>query len=177
MKKTYSPIKKLDTINFGHKFQISTYLVRTIEGNETEFYLRHADLCSVVIPKLNREECLMVEQHRFGADMISLEFPSGSVRNKGPLEIAQIELEEECGYRSSHLKELGSFYPSAGYSTEKIHVYLAEDLVRVGQKLEKNEYVEVKKIKIVDIPSLISQQIIFDAHTIIAYYYLMQTNV
>ncbi len=60
----------------------------------------------------------------------SLEIPAGKLDVPGetPLQAAQRELSEEIGKRAGRWGEIEAFYTSAGFSDERIWLYLAEDL-------------------------------------------------
>ncbi len=42
------------------------------------------------------------------------------------------ELEEECGLAAGSWRELGSFWAAPEYSTERVHVFEASELLQVG---------------------------------------------
>src|SRR5690348_7264145 len=60
----------------------------------------------------------------------SLEIPAGKLDVEGepPLETGKRELAEEIGKRAEHWEELLAFYTSAGFSDERIWLYLATEL-------------------------------------------------
>ena len=62
----------------------------------------------------------------------SLEIPAGKldVPDEPPLACAQRELVEEIGMRAASWSELSGFYSSAGFSDERIWLYLARELSR-----------------------------------------------
>jgi len=60
----------------------------------------------------------------------SLEVPAGKmdVAGEDPLATAQRELEEEIGKRAGRWRAIKDFYTSAGFSDERMLLYLAQDL-------------------------------------------------
>ncbi len=87
---------------------------------------------------------LFVKQYRFGVEKPLLEFPAGLIEpNEDPKVTALRELEEETGYLANHIKTLGSYYLSPGYSSEIIHLYFAKDLKKTSQNLDLFEDIEV----------------------------------
>ncbi len=60
----------------------------------------------------------------------SLEIPAGKrdVPGEPPLETAQRELIEEIGKQAGSWQEMGIFYPSPGFSDERVWWYLAREL-------------------------------------------------
>ncbi len=69
---------------------------------------------------------LLVRQYRHAVGAVVLELPAGT-REAGESaeETARRELIEETGYAPGELRELCTFYPSPGYSAERITLFLA----------------------------------------------------
>ena len=62
-----------------------------------------------------------------------VEVPAGLVdEGETPEQSARRELHEECGLEAAEWEELASAYSSPGFTDERIHVYLATGLRRVG---------------------------------------------
>jgi len=108
---------------------------------------------AIVIPVVETEEgkkFLMVWQWRHGSQCLSLEFPGG-VFNPGENagEAAARELHEETGYKPQKIKKLGEFSPNPAIMSNRVHFFLAEDLINTGrQDLDEDEFVEVELIKV-----------------------------
>jgi 8-oxo-dGTP pyrophosphatase MutT (NUDIX family) len=77
----------------------------------------------------------------------SLEIPAGKLDVEGepPLECARRELVEEIGMRAGEWSELSTFYASAGFSDERIWLYVARDLTPAdgGAAPEEDERIEI----------------------------------
>ncbi|WP_047867636.1 NUDIX domain-containing protein [Nocardiopsis sp. RV163] len=73
---------------------------------------------------------LLQRQYRHATRHTLWELPAGLIdeEGEGPLRTAQRELLEEAGLRAGLWHELAQFFPSPGFSDERIHVYLARDL-------------------------------------------------
>jgi 8-oxo-dGTP pyrophosphatase MutT (NUDIX family) len=85
------------------------------------------DAVAVVAMDDRRRVCLLGQyRHPFGERV--LELPAGKldVEGESPLEAAQRELAEEAELRSESWTELTCFLNSAGWTTERTHVFLAE---------------------------------------------------
>jgi 8-oxo-dGTP pyrophosphatase MutT (NUDIX family) len=77
----------------------------------------------------------------------SLEIPAGKLDVPGepPLACAQRELVEEIGMRARRWSELSAFYSSAGFSDERVWLYLARELgpAAGGAQPEDDERIEI----------------------------------
>lgn len=76
---------------------------------------------------------LLLRQYRHAVRHTMWELPAGMIDVEGedPLLTAQRELVEEAGLRARRWHELADFFPTVGFSDERIHVYLARDLSEV----------------------------------------------
>jgi ADP-ribose pyrophosphatase len=112
---------------------------------------------------------LMVHQFRLAAGRVLLEIPAGTMEEgENPEECAGRELEEETGYKPGAIRKLFSAYLSPGYSTEKIHAYVATNLQDGVVHLDAGENVSVIAVPAGEIESRIASGEIEDAKTIAA---------
>ena len=88
------------------------------------------DAVAIVALDDRRRVCLL-EQYRHPLGRRLLELPAGKIDVEGesPLQTARRELREEAGLTSERWSALGSFDNSAGWTTERTHVLLAEDVL------------------------------------------------
>jgi ADP-ribose pyrophosphatase len=103
---------------------------------------------SVVILALAEDEIVLVRQTRPGANGTTLELPAGCLEDgEEPEEAAVRELEEECGLSAGTWRPLGSFWAAPEYSTERVHVFEATELLDVGSPgLDPDEDVVVERL-------------------------------
>jgi len=127
---------------------------------------------AIVVPVTKSGKIVMVTQHRYPVEKILLELPAGKLgKNENPLHCAVRELEEETGYKSENIKELGSIYTTPGYSDEKLWIYLAKDLKSGNHNREEGEYgMEVFEYSLEEIEKKIYNGEIVDGKTICGIY-------
>lgn len=87
------------------------------------------DAVAIVALDDRRRVCLL-EQYRHPLARRLLELPAGKidVAGESPLQTARRELREEAGLASDRWSVLCTFENSAGWTTERTHVLLAQDL-------------------------------------------------
>ena len=98
-----------------------------------------------------------------------LEIPAGKLEpGEEPVERARQELLEETGFRAGRLVPAGSIYASAGYTSERIYLFLAFDLEHVGQALEFDERIAPAELALEDLARMLREHAIEDAKTVVA---------
>lgn len=112
---------------------------------------------------------LMVKQYRAPFETVLLEAPAGKLNyGEDPLSAGKREFLEETGYKADKLTFLGEFYPSVGFLTEKIHIYVAENLSKETQQLDEDEFLNVCKYPLSELIKMVEKNEIKDAKTVIA---------
>lgn len=127
-----------------------------------------------VLAEDNEGKILLIKQYRYPIDEIIYEIPAGKLeKNEKPEECAQRELREETGYKAAEFKKLFEFFPTPGYSTEKIYIYQAKNLEFVGKDLEEGEYIELVPKTKEQLKELFKSGKIKDSKTLIAVMYYL----
>ena len=129
---------------------------------------------SAILPIIKPGKILMVRQYRHPVGEVLLEIPAGTLKpGEDPMACAARELEEETGYRAGKLAHLITIYPTPGYSSEILHIYLARDLRRGVQAPEIDENISVIEMSINQVLDGIRDGRIRDSKTIVAILYYL----
>ena len=139
-------------------------------GNTEEWDYIHHHGAAAVIPVLEDGRILMVTQYRNAVERETLEIPAGKLDKEGEsgMLCAIRELEEETGYRSEEFEWLMNLRTTLGFCNEKIEIYVARNLIPSRQKLDENEFVDVKPYTIEELKNKIYLGEIEDSKTIAA---------
>lgn len=116
---------------------------------------------------------VFVKQYRYPVGEITYEIPAGKLHNKSDnfLKRAKAELKEETGYSAGKLIHLIDFWPTPAFSNELLKIYLAVNLKKGRQNLDKDEFLNVVEIEENKIQDMILSGKIKDSKTIIALFY------
>jgi len=121
------------------------------DGSEGHYIVTEAPDWCILIPSLKDEkgdDFLMVKQWRHAHQGLSIEFPGGVLeRGEDAEKGGARELLEETGYRATKMTKLGVMNPNPALFSNRVYVYLAEELVKDGaQHLDKDEHVAYSRI-------------------------------
>lgn len=125
-----------------------------------------------VVPILDDKKIVLIKQFRMPVNDLLLEIPAGKIDHgeTDNLLTAKRELQEETGYTAKTWIDLGYTLPCPGYSTEKLYIYLAKDLMPGAQNLDHGEVIENYIIGIDDALQKIKSGEIKDSKTIVGIY-------
>ena len=110
---------------------------------------------------------VMERQYRHAANQFLWELPAGKIdAGEEPLAGAKRELAEETGYRAKKWRPLVEYYASPGFLGEAMKVYLAEGLEAGDTRLEEDEDIELRLVKLTDVLEMIEKGAIQDGKTL-----------
>lgn len=120
--------------------------------------------------RADKAEILLVRQYRLPAQKFLWELPAGSVDpGETPLVTAKRELKEETGYRAKSWRKLAEFYPSPGFLSEKMSIYLATGLTAGDSQPMEDERLETRWFTARQVEQMLRNGKIMDAKTNIGF--------
>ena len=146
--------------------------VRLPNGKEEKWdFVSHRMGAACVLAVRPDGKILMVRQYRNALDRFTLEVPAGKrdSLNEDTSICAARELEEETGYRAGKLEKLLSLKSTVAFCDELIDVYLATDLVEIGeQHLDEAEDIDIEAYDLKELMDMCYSGTLQDAKTVAA---------
>jgi ADP-ribose pyrophosphatase len=156
-----------EEIHHGKIFSLMAGKV-TLDNGKTsvrEFVHHHGGVA--IVPVIDNS-MILIRQFRITIERDLIELPAGLLEpNEEPLQCAARELEEEIGYRARQFIPLASYFSSAGFTDERIHVFLALGLEKTSPKLDEEERIHEVILPIKLIEEKLNAQEFEDAKTIV----------
>lgn len=128
-----------------------------------------------VIPITANDEVVMIEHYRHGSDETRLEVPGGMIDPEDPSAAvaASRELEEETGYASDPLIELGVVSPNPALQVNRCTSFLAPNAYVAGPPSpDETEDLKVVLYPLSEIPALMRDGRITHALVLAAFHWL-----
>ncbi len=145
-----------------------------LQGTDGETYVREVIRhpgAVVLLPLIDRDTVVLIENHRPSVGQTLLELPAGTRELGEPAELtAQRELIEETGYTAGKLTKLHDFYSAPGICDELMHLYLAEDLSAGQHAREATEQIENRITTRQEVVRMMADGSICDAKTLVGLY-------
>lgn len=117
------------------------------EGSGYPYSFIEAKNSVAVLARMD-DRFVLIRQYRHSIQKYILEIPGGSIENgEVPKQAAKREFLEETGYEAENIIPLGSFYPTAGSSSERCWLYYAECGSKSGQRLDPLESLIVELVQ------------------------------
>ncbi|MBK9975639.1 MAG: NUDIX hydrolase [Planctomycetes bacterium] len=165
--------KNRELIYEGRLFKVMGVTLQTPEGKDVRRDVIEHPGAACIVPMLDKDTVLLIEQWRIGAKKSLWEIPAGTLDpGEDPLACAARELKEETGYTAGKLEHLFTMYPSPGILDEKMHIFLATDLRPGKTNFDEDEQITAKPFSFRDLRIQLKANNIKDGKTIAALGYL-----
>jgi ADP-ribose pyrophosphatase len=106
---------------------------------------------SVVLVPIEAGHLLLVRQYRYAVGDYVLELPAGTLEpGEPPLQAARRELAEETGRAAASFELMARLYPSPGYTSEAMWLYLATGLEAAAGTQDQDESIELEPIPLAE---------------------------
>jgi len=157
-----------ETIYDGRILRVERWQVTLPSGNTAPREIVVHNGAAAVVPVFEDGTTLLVRQHRVSVDRVTLEIPAGKLDHKGedPRECAVRELREETGLCAGRMTELTSLLTTPGFCTEKIGIYLAQDLSQGEMDLDEDEFLGLVRMPLEEACAMVMRGEIRDSKTI-----------
>lgn len=154
----------------GPRFNVVQKVFEREDGKKIIRDIVNPGDAAVILPITENNEVVFVSQVREAIGKISLELPAGMIDpGETQLEAAKRELEEETGIIASNIEHMITMYPSTGYTSEKVHIFLAKDFQKGKVHLDSTEEIlNIVKIPITECVKKAKQGLLENASQIIA---------
>ena len=152
----------------GKVFDVRVVDVELIDGSTSfrEIVDHHGGACIVALD--SDQTIYFVEQYRISVAETILEIPAGKIESgEEYLICAKRELQEEIGITAEKWELLTKFYPTPGYCSEEIHIFLARDLIHGKPNLDPGEFLRVKRYKLDQALKMVTSNQIKDSKTML----------
>lgn len=160
------------TLNSKTVFKARVFDVREDEvlypdGRRATFHIVEHNGAVAMVPVDDQGRILLVRQFRQTAGRQILELPAGTLEaDEDPASCAQRELREEVGMAPGELHKIGEFFLAPGYSTERMHIYLATKLREERLAGDEDEFLIAEAHSLEEAYAMIDSGAIEDAKTI-----------
>jgi ADP-ribose pyrophosphatase len=130
-----------------------------------EYCTHNGAVC--VIPITSDGDVICVRQYRYAIGKPLIEIPAGKLDsiNENPDDAVRRELKAETGAVSGNITFLGVYYGSPAILSEKIYMYLAENLSFGECDPDDDEFLEVIKIPLDELVEMVLNGKIEDGKT------------
>jgi len=158
-----------ETVYRGERVAIERHRFQTPGGAiVTKEIGRHPGaVCVLAMP--DPEHVVLIRNRRIAADAVLWELPAGTLEPpEPPVDCARRELVEEAGYEAGKIEPLVTFWTAPGLWDERMHVFVATGLTRVGQALEAGEEIEPKVVPFAEAIAMIDRGEMVDGKSMTA---------
>jgi ADP-ribose diphosphatase len=141
------------------------------ERRDIELVVHPGSFAIAALP--DDDTIVLVRQYRHPAGLSMWEIPAGTAEPGEPPEAGAVrELREETGCLADSCELLATLYPTPGFCTECVRLYVARGLHSGPQQLQEDERIEVRHVSFQDAWRMQASGEIIDMKTMVALLWL-----
>lgn len=153
----------------GKVFKLEKDVITLPDGKTTTRETIVHGGAAAMIPIDDEGKIIYVRQYRHSARALTLEIPAGTIENgEDPYDCAMREIQEETGYKCDNMKFLFSMYSAIGFCTEKLYIYICENLKKGEFNMDDDEFITLERYTVDESIKMIYTGEICDSKTIAA---------
>ena len=113
----------------GRKIDLALQPVRLADGSTSDREVVVHRGAVALLPMVDADHVCLLKNYRYAVGETLIEVPAGTIDvGETPDSTAPRELAEETGYRAGKVTRIGDWFVSPGVFTERMFLYLCEDL-------------------------------------------------
>lgn len=160
-------------------FEIRNESVRLPDGTETEFDFLSEPPAVVILPFVDSETLVVIDEWRQAVRRVNRGFPAGTIEpTEEPSSAARRELREETGYTAEEIHPLVTVEPSNGVSDSRHHYFVARGCTPAAtQELDTDESIHPQEMSLAALQESLADGTITDGRTVLGLsYYLVHEH-
>lgn len=151
----------------GRVVNLHVQRVKLPNGKESKREVILHSGAAAVVPLLPDGQVILIRQFRKPFNQVIWEIPAGTLEpNEDPQNTAYRELQEEIGYAPENLVKLGGISVAPGYTSEFIHIYLAEKIKKAELDGDVDEFIDAYIMPFAEALDMVYSGEITDAKTV-----------
>jgi ADP-ribose pyrophosphatase len=153
----------------GRKIDLALQPVRLADGTVKDREVVVHRGAVALVPMVDAGHVCLLRNHRYSVGKTLIEVPAGTIdEGEGPDATAERELAEETGFRAGRITRVAEWFVSPGVFTERMVLYLCEDLTPGPTEHQPDETLEPLVVAWDEALRMVDDGRIHDAKTIIA---------
>ena len=162
-------VEKRERVFSGRVFAAEVLSVRQSDGRESAREIVKHNGGAAILPMDDEMNVYIVRQFRSPFMHVLTEIPAGKLEiGEDPKEAAIRELSEETGLIAENVVHLGDIFPTPGYCSEILYLYMATGLRQGECHPDEGEDLRVQKIPFSELLEMVEKNEIHDAKTVVA---------
>ncbi|SIN79051.1 8-oxo-dGTPase [Singulisphaera sp. GP187] len=164
-------------IYHGRKIDLALQQVQLADGSKAEREVVVHRGAVALVPMVDAEHVCLVKNDRYAVETTLLEVPAGTIDpGESPDQTAPRELSEETGYRAGKITRIAEWFVSPGVMTERMYLYLCEDLEPGPTQHQPDERLEPVIVAWAEALKMVRDGRIVDAKTMLAILFCTRFN-